>query len=106
MSVLVQCEVVGASELLDAEVALEGSFASVFAFVSGQLVGSGESRITARNVAQIRLLAGVDSFVSLQVAAFGVDFVATWIFAVVNSALLQLRIVVTTPLEVTAGVGR
>ena len=72
----------------------------MFAFVTCELIGARESRVTVAKIAQVRLLAGMNTFVGLQVRALRVDFVASGVFAVVDAPFLKLRVVVAAALDV------
>jgi len=72
-----------------AEVTLEGLVAGVFPVVSGQLIGPGKFPLAAFPRASVGLLPRVGPLVGFQVGAFGVDFVAPRMVALVDAALFQ-----------------
>ena len=98
VALLVQGQVVGARKGFCTKVALERPVAGVLALVARQLVRASETRLAGAKVAQVRLFARVNSLVCLEVRAFGVNFVATWILAVVHVPLLQVWVIVALPL--------
>jgi len=95
----VQGQVIGTGEAALAHLAAERLGARVFAVVARQLVGARETPLTFRPVASVRLFACVNSLVGLEVRALGVHFGASGEVAVVDSPLLQFRIIAPVVLD-------
>lgn len=88
-----QRKMVGSCEGSLADSTLEGLGSGVFPVVARQLVRSGKPPFALGPVALVRLLPRVYPLMGLQVRTLRVDFSTTEEVAVVNSPLLELRIV-------------
>lgn len=84
VSLHVQSQVIGAGEAAAAHAALERLHPRVFPEMASQLVGSGETPLTAVPRAAVRLLSCVGPGVGLQVRGLGVDLLTPWDLTVVD----------------------
>jgi len=78
-------QVIASHEFLLADAALEFLFTGVGPFVSGQLIGTGESFVTVLPLADKGSLAGVNPLVGLQMTAFEVILAAIGKTALVDA---------------------
>lgn len=95
----VQGEVIGAGETALADLAPERLGAGVLAYVSGQLVGAGETPLAGGEVTLVGLLACVYPLVGLEMRTLGVGLATAREDAIVDAALLQLRVVLAVVLD-------